>query len=179
MSKRMVDLKVSAGKITSINGYEVGGGGGSYNVAVQSAKQEWENKYRLSLQWNGDFGLKANTAYEVGDQVMMHVKVEFQNKQADPNQILVPINSTIKFSPTTKRLQFGDVIIVLTDRNVNTASYSGTTPDQNYKFITEAYPTYTVLKAGTTGSDVSLSGKSVDAEITYMIYTLGVTKTQA
>ena len=37
MSKRMVDLKVDDGKVTSINGYEVGGGGGSrlYNHHIK------------------------------------------------------------------------------------------------------------------------------------------------
>ena len=180
MSRKMIDYKVENGKITSIDGYEVGGGGSgdvNYNIAVQSAKKEISYKYNINLEWFSNLGLKPNTVYEVGDQVEMHVKADFGNKQVGSNQILVPINSSLSFSDT--RMQFGDVIIVLTNEGSSTSTYSGTIQDQNYRFVTDAYPIFTVVKAGTTGNNVSLSGKTVSATITQLIYTLGVTKAEA
>ena len=181
MSRKMIDYKVDNGKIVSIDGYEVGGGSGgggeNYNVAVQSAKKEISYRYNIALEWFNNLGLKNNTAYEVGDQVEMHVKADFGNKTVGPNQMLVPINSSLSFSDT--RMQFGDVIIVLTDPNSSTSTYSETIQDQNYRFVTDAYPIFTVVKAGTTGDNTSLYGKKVSATITYLIYTLGVTKTEA
>ena len=43
MSRKMIDYKVENGKITSIDGYELGGGGSggvNYNVAIQSVQKE-------------------------------------------------------------------------------------------------------------------------------------------
>lgn len=174
MSRKMIDYKVENGKITSIDGYEVGGGE-NYNVAVQSAKEDFGYNFSTPLEWYNDEGLKPNTAYQVGDQVKMRIQANF-NIQVDSNQILVPTQSNISFDNDIKRMQFGDVIIVLTDRNISVSSNSSTIKDQNYRFTTNAFPTYTVVKAGTTGADTSLSGKTVATTITYMIYTLGVTK---
>ena len=154
------------------------GGGENYNVAVQSAKEEFGYNFSTPLSWYNNEGLKPNTAYEVGDQVKMRIQANF-NKQVDSNQILVPTQSNISFDNDTTRMQFGDVVIVLTDRNVSVSSSSSTIQDQNYRFTTSAYPTYTVVKAGTTGADASLSGKKVATTISYMIYTLGVTKAAA
>ena len=178
MSRKMIDYKVEDGKITSIDGYEVGGtgGGGNYSVAVQSVNKEIGYKFNINLEWFNNLGLKANTAYNVGDQVEMHVKADFGNKQVDSNQMLVPINSSLSFSDT--RIQFGDVIIVLTDKNSSTSTYSETIQNQNYRFVTDAYPVFTVVKAGTTGDNTSLVGKTVSATITYLIYTLGVNKAE-
>ena len=179
MSRKMIDYKVEDGKIVSIDGYEVGGGtggGGNYSVAVQSVKKEIGYKYNINLEWFNDLGLKANTAYNVGDQVEMHVKADFGNKPVDSNQMLVPINSSLSFTDT--RIQFGDVIIVLTDTNSSTSTYSETIQNQNYRFVTDAYPVFTVVKAGTTGDNTSLYGKKVSATITYLIYTLGVNKAE-
>ena len=177
MSRKMIDYKVEDGKIVSIDGYEVGGGG-NYNVAVQSAKEEFGYNFSTPLEWYNDEGLKPNTAYQVGDQVKMRIQANF-NKQVDSNQILVPINSSISFDYDTTKMQFGDVVIVLTDRNVSISSKSSTIQDQNYRFDTNAFPTYTVVKAGTTGADTALRGKKVATTISYMIYTLGVTKATA
>lgn len=174
MSRKMIDYKVENGKITSIDGYKVGGGGENYNVAVQSAQIELKYDYNEPLQWYMNEGLKANTAYNVGDQVKMEVQANFGNRQIDSNQILVPINTSLSFTDT--RMQFGDVIIVLTDPGDYITTDSNIIKNQNYKFKTKAYPVFTVVKAGTTGNNVSLSGKTVGITITYMIYTLGVIK---
>lgn len=177
MSRKMIDYKVENGKITSIDGYEVGGEG-NYNVAVQSVKKELGYNFSTPLSWYNNEGLKPNTAYNVGDQVKMRIEAKF-NKHVDSNQILVPINSSISFDNDTTKMQFGDVVVVLTDRNVSVSSNSSTIQDQNYGFTTNAFPTYTVVKAGTTGADTSLYGKTVATTISYMIYTLGVTKAEA
>ena len=176
----MIDYKVENGKITSIDGYEVGGGGGSggnYSVAVQSVKEEIGYKYNITPEWYSNLGLNANTAYEVGDQVVMHVKADFGNKPVDSNQMLIPTNPCLSFSDT--RMQFGDVIIVLTNEGSSTSMYSKTIQDQNYRFVTDAYPVFTVVKAGTTGDNTSLRGKTISATITYLKYTLGLTKSEA
>ena len=205
MSKRMVDLQVEDGKIASINGHEVGGGtaveanpqeeatqqlekikidniaysiagGGSggenYNVVVQKAQQKRESQFGVALKWSGSYGLKANTAYAVGDQVTI-VANTYNYISVNSNQIPVPIHTELAISTNTK-LQFGDVIIVLTDRNVKT-DLNGDTTEQNYRFDTEVALKYTVVKAGTTGNDVALSGK-IDVALSYIAYTLGVAK---
>ena len=205
MSRKMIDYKVEDGKITSIDGYEVGGGtaveanpqeeatqqlekikidniaynisGGSgggenYNVVVQRAEQDRKRQFGVALKWDSSYGLKANTAYAVGDQVAI-VANTYNYITANSNQIPVPIDTRLTISTNTK-LQFGDVIIVLTDRNVRTELNSATT-EQHYRFDTDAALKYTVVKAGTTGNDVALSGK-IDVTLTYIAYTLGVTK---
>lgn len=208
MSRKMIDYKVENGTITSIDGYEVGGGGTAveanppeeatqqlekikidnttyniaggggenYNVVVQRADQERAQKFGVALKWSGSSGLKANTAYEVGDQVVM-VLDTYNYISAASNQIPVPIDTKVAMINKT-RLQFGDVIIVLTDREVRTDLNGGSTSTQSYRFDTEASLRYTVVKAGTTGSDVALSGKA-DVILTYLTYTLGVAKAAA
>ena len=201
----MIDYKVENGKIVSIDGYEVGGGGTAveanpqeeatqqlekikidniaysiaggggenYNVVVQRADQERAQKFGVNLKWDGSSGLKANTAYEVGDQVIITADT-YNYIRANANQIPVPIDTKVAMINKT-RLQFGDVIIVLTDREVRTDLYGGSTSTQSYRFDTEATLRYTVVKAGTTGTDVTLSSE-VDIVLTYLTYTLGVTK---
>ena len=205
MSRKMIDYKVEDGKITSSDGYEVGGGtaveanpqeeatqqldkikidnttyniaGGSgggenYNVVVQRADQERKHKFGLNLKWDSSSGLKANTAYEIGDQVTMVVDT-YNYVSVASNQIPVPIDTRLSMITSTK-LQFGDVIIVLTDRNIKTDLNGGSTSTQSYRFDTEAALKYTVVKAGTTGADVTLSSKA-DITLTYLAYSLGVT----
>ena len=206
MSKRMVDLQVGGGKIASINGYEIdsggtaveanpqeeatqqlnkikidniayniaggSGGGENYNVVVQRAGQERKYQFGVALKWESSSGLKANTAYTVGDQVTI-VANTYNNISVNSNQIPVPVDTRLAISANTK-LQFGDVIIVLTDKTVRTELNSDTT-NQHYRFNTDGVLKYTVVKAGTTGADVALSG-TVDVTLTYITYTLGVTK---
>lgn len=211
MSRKMIDYKVEDGTITSIDGYELGGGGtaveanpqeeatqqlekikidnityniaggGSgggenYNVVVQRADQERKQKFGLALKWDSTRGLKANTAYEVGDQVVMVIDT-YNYVSVATNQIPVPIDTRLTMITSTK-LQFGDVIIVLTDRNIRTDLNGGSTSTQSYRFDTEAALKFTVLKAGTTGADVTLSAKA-DITLTYLAYSLGVTKAAA
>lgn len=151
-------------------------GGENYNVVVQRADQERKHKFGLDLKWDSSSGLKANTAYEIGDQVIMVVNT-YNYVSVASNQIPVPIDTRLSMITSTK-LQFGDVVIVLTDRNIRTELNGGSTSTQSYRFDTDAVLKYTVVKAGTTGADVTLSSKA-DITLTYLTYTLGVTKTTA
>ena len=203
MSKRMVDLKVQDGKAAYINGLEVGGGtaveanpqeeatqqlekikidnitystsgggGGNYNVVVQRIEQDRKQKFGVALKWSSGSGLKANTAYEVGDQVFI-VADTTNYISVNSNQIVIPIDTRLAITTYT-RLQFGDVIIVLTDKNIRT-ELNGDTSGHSYRFDTEAALKYTVVKAGTTGTDVTLSANG-DVVLTYLIYSFGVTQ---
>lgn len=156
--------------------YNIGGGGSgggeNYNVVVQRTAQERAHKFGVALRWDGSSGLKANTAYEVGDQVTIIANTNNYINVAS-NQIPVPIDTRVSMSTNTK-LQFGDVILVLTDRNIRT-DLNGDTSSQSYRFDTDAAFKYTVVKAGTTGTDVTLSGTS-DVTLTYLVYSLGVSQ---
>ena len=151
------------------------GGGENYNFVVQRTEQDRAYKFGIALKWDSGSGLKANTAYEVGDQVIIVVNTN-NYISVNSNQIVVPLDTKLSMSTSTK-LQFGDVIIVLTDRNVRT-ELNGDTTGHSYRFDTGAALKYTVVKAGTTGADVALSS-NVDVTLTYLVYTLGVTQATA
>lgn len=178
MSKRMVDLKVSAGKITSIDGYEVGGGSGSggNNKVVTSVTTGTINKgqIRPPIQWSSTPGLalKPNTSYQVGDQVKISYDWSPDKITIGENQIFVPIGCAQYIEDQNKKLTYGDVILVLTNTYVR---YNCTSNDSRNIFpFVENYATYTVVKAGTTGDSVSIPTSGWTDILTYMIYTLEV-----
>lgn len=201
MSRKMIDYKVENGTITSIDGYEVGGGGtaveanppeeatqqlekikidniaysiagGGGNIAVTSAKNEANYQNNITPRWNGSYALKANTAYEIGDQVQVYYQAMFNDKRINSNQILVPysIDSSILYD--RERMQFGEVILVLTNVSMTVSSFYSNITNQEYRFTTENYLTYTVVKAGTTGNDITLPQTGFGGAAKYLICTI-------
>ena len=175
MSKRMVDLKVADGKVTSINGYEVGGSGGGSgggNIVVTSAQNTSNYKNNVTPRWNGGHALQANTQYEVGAQVQVYYNAMFDDKRIGSNQILIPYSISPSISADRNRLQFGDVVLVLTDVTASVSSYYSNITNQEYRFQIENYLTYTIVKAGTTGNDITLPSTGFSATARYLVCTI-------
>ena len=179
MSKRMVDLKVKDGKIASINGYEVGGSGGvTYNVAVTSTTENIATQGSSPFaKWYRSNPLKANTAYEVGANVVAEFNKVFNEITINEGQIFVPVSHRTNIDDENKTLKYGDVVLVLTD----VGSIMHCQPQDNQKFIPAISNllTYTVIKAGTTGANIDLPQTGWSGVFYYMTYTLGLTETTA
>ena len=170
----MIDYKVENGKITSIDGYEVGGSGGGNKTVVTSVTRDSINKgqIRPQIHWSSTPGLALlpNTSYQVGDQVKISFDWSSDKITIGENQILVPINCVQYIDDQNKKLTYGDVILVLTN---GYARFNCTSNDnRNFYPFVENYATYTVVKAGTTGDDVSIPSTGWTDIITYFIYTL-------
>ena len=194
MSRKMIDYKVENGTITSIDGYEVGGGGTAveanpqeeatqqlekikidnvaYNIAgggsggsgfiVKSISTNSPSSgFKDNLDWVTGRELKANTAYAVGTQVQIKYSKLFGSWTVAPNSIAIPIVAHKQVSTSNQRLLFGDVILVCTN-----ADYSITTTKSNNNFNVSVFNllTYTVVKAGTTGTDLEIPRSIMDEE---------------
>lgn len=193
MSRKMIDYKVEEGKITSIDGYEVGGGtaveanpqeeatqqlekikidnvaynisgggsGGSGFIVKNITTSAPSTGFKDNLGWVNGRELKANTAYSVGDQVQIKYTKSFGSWSLSPNSIAIPIAAFKQASTSDQRLLFGDVILVCTN-----ADYSITTSKLNDTFNVSVFNllTYTVVKAGTTGTDLGIPRSIMDDE---------------
>ena len=172
----MVDLKVEDGKIASIDGYEIassgGASGGGGNIAVTSAESTTQYENNVAPRWNGGHALQANTQYEVGDQVEVYYKAMFNDKRITSNQILIPFDISSSISSDRNRLQFGDVVLVLTDFKTMVSSFYSKITNQEYRFQAENFLTYTVVKAGTTGNDITLPSTGFDSTARYLVCTI-------
>lgn len=147
-----------------------GGGGGNYNVEVKGVRSDSITDGSYSNYW----GLQANTAYEIGDIVSYSKSKRCSPKKLNSNQILVPVKLRASIADNKKTLKFGDVILVLTYVEIK-GSFARSS-DNSYQLFTDTTLSYTVIKAGTTGSDVALNSSGVDEICQCMVYTLGVTK---
>lgn len=198
MSRKMIDYKVENGTITSIDGYEVGGGTAVEANPQEEATQQLEKikidniAYNIggggsggsgfivknittttpstgikdNLDWVNGRELKANTAYAVGDQVQIKYTKSFGSWSVNPNSIAVPIVALKQASTSNQKLLFGNVILVCTN-----ADYSiSTTKSSNNTFSVTVFNllTYTVVKDGTTGTDLSIPTSIMDEEELYM-----------
>ena len=176
MSKRMVDLKVEDGKIASIDGYELGGSGGSkklgVNVTITGGEDEVDGDSRPG--WISPNDLKPNTAYAVGDQVMADLTRSFETKAKtlESNQIFVPTNVYNNFDLSNKKLQSGDVRLILTDV---TSDVDVARSGQKYWVNVRFYLTYSVVQAGTTGNSFNFSWNGWKVKSDWEIYTLELT----
>lgn len=148
----------------------IGGGSGNYNIEVQRIRSDSITDGSYSNSWN----LQANTAYEVGDIVEYYKSKRCNPKKLDSNQILVPVKLRASVANNKKTLKFGDVILVLTNAEIK-GSFAASSNNE-YQLFTDTTLTYTVIKAGTTGSDVALDSSGIDEICQYMVCTLGVTK---
>ena len=203
MSRKMIDYKVENGTITSIDGYEVGGGtaveanpqeeatqqlnkikidniayniagggsGGSGFIVKDITTQTPSSGIKDNLGWVSGRELKANTQYTVGNQVQIKYIKSFGSWTVNPNSIAIPIVTHKQASFGNQKLMFGNVILVCTN-----ADYSITTTKLNNKFSFSVinYLTYTVVKAGTTGTDLEIPASIMDEEeLILNFYSLG------
>ena len=193
MSKRMVDLKVKDGKVASIDGHDIGAGtaveanpqeeatqqlekikidniayniagggsGGSGLIVKSITTNSSSSGFKNNLGWVSGRELKANTSYEVGAQVQIKYTKSFGSWTVNTNSIAIPIVSHKQASASNQRLVFGDVILVCTN-----ADYSITTTKSNDNFNVAVFNllTYTVIKAGTTGTNLEVPSSIMDEE---------------
>ena len=181
MSKRMVDLKVEAGKVTSIDGYELssgsgeGGGGGSgsgVTISIASSKAQTKSKGGgpYGLAWSNANKLEANTAYEVGDIAVVFYSVTFNPIGLEQNEICDIVGFTDAVTSDYRKLQFGEVVLVLTNVDVTP---SANIRDSKYIDITASYYlTYAVVKGGTTGASVDLDTSKFSPKMQYIVHRL-------
>lgn len=152
----------------------IGGGGGS-KIAVIGTSSDWvADGPTPTAHWSTvrDRALKANTAYEVGDNVSVEFTKTFSTKHLTNEQIIIPFSPKTSLSYSNYKLKFGDVILALTNSNINLNCASINNKDYNISAST--YLTYTVVKAGTTGADVNLPSSGWNCTYSYIIYTLGI-----
>ena len=153
---------------------ELGGGGEGSKIAVIGTSSDWTGGGDTpNAYWSTVSGrsLKANTAYKVGDNFTVEFNKSFNTQHLQENQIIVPCSSKGSLSYANYVLKYGDVVLVLTNTNINLRCSS----DNNKKYYVSAdvYLTYTVVQAGTTGADVSLPSSGWNCTYSYIIYTLG------
>ena len=202
MSKRMVDLKVEDGKITSINGSAVGGGtaveanpqeeatqqldkikidnvaysiagggsGGSGFIIKNVSTYTYSSGFKDNLGWVSGRELKANTAYQIGDQVQIKYSKSSGNFTISKNEIGVPVSVNKRVSWENQKLVFGNVVLVCTnaDYSLSSSKTNGTMGFSVFNLLT-----YTVVSAGTTGSDLTIPTSIMnDEEIIIAFYTM-------
>lgn len=192
MSKRMVDLKVKDGNVASIDGYEVGGAtveanpqeeatqqldkikidnisyniagggsGGSGFIIKNVTTYSYSSGIKDHLDWVNGRELKANTAYSVGDQVQIKYIKSTGNFTISKNEICVPVSVNNQVPFGNQKLVFGNVVLVCTN-----ADYSITAAKTNDKLGFSVFNqlTYTVVSAGTTGTDLTIPASIMNDE---------------
>ena len=171
--KSLISASNPDGDITKELG---GGGGGSSKITITATESDWTGSGQdPHAGWSSNAGraLKPNTAYEIGDTVSANFVKEFNDQRLASNQILVSGNASLSIGVKNYTLKYGDVVLALTNAdtrlNVSPSRY-GT----GYSITANCYLTYTVIKAGTTGADVSLNSSGWGAVYSYVIYTLGI-----
>ena len=152
-------------------------GGGSSKITITATESDWTGGgpgSDPSAHWSGTTGraLKANTAYKVGDNVTVEFNESFNAEYLQENQIIVPCRAKTSLSYANYKLQFGDVVLILTNSNINLMCSSSN--NKKYNVSATAYLTYSVVQAGTTGADVSLPSSGWNCTYSYIIYTLGI-----
>lgn len=156
--------------------YSISTGGGSSKITITATKSDWTGSGKIPhARWdsNSDSALKPNTAYEIGDTVSANFFKEFSDQSLDSNQILVPGTANISIGYNNYTLKYGDVVLALTTDHTR-LDVAPSRFGNGYSIKASCYLTYTVIKAGTTGTDVSLSSSGWDAIYSYNIYTIEV-----
>lgn len=198
MSKRMVDLKVADGKVTSINGNEVGGGtaveanpqepatqqlekikidniayniagGGSGGIVVGLTSGAITDGTTTTESWSSATQMLPNTAYQIGDNFQLYYEKRFNPVQLQPNQTISILDTYAYSSANDRKLQYGDVVMVPT--LVEIKSSASLSSDRQFRLYGTYYITYTVIKAGTTGDSVNPPSESFDEGAKYLKYT--------
>lgn len=164
------NLTLANGKLSAS-----GGGGEGSKIAVIATDSNWTTSgSEPSAYWSRTSGraLKPNTAYEVGDNVTVEFQKSFNTQYLQENQIIVPCSSKNSLAYRNYTLKYGDVVLVLTNSNINLQCSSS--DNKIYHVGADAFLTYSVVKAGTTGADVSLPSGGWNCAYSYTIYTLGI-----
>ena len=170
--KSLVSASNPDGDITKELG---GGGGGSSKITITATKSDWTGSGQTPhAKWSSytDRALKPNTAYEIGDTVSAEFVKEFNEEGVNSNQILVPADTAISISSNHYTLKYGDVVLALTNADTRLNVRPSRYRDGYYSVSTNCYLTYTVIKAGTTGDNISLSSSGWDCIYSYNIYTI-------
>ena len=195
MSRKMIDYKVENGTITSIDGYEVGGGGTAVEANPQEEATQQLDKIKIDniayniagggsggsgfivknittqapstgvktdLGWASGRELKANTEYAVGDQVQIKYFKSFGSWSVNPNSIAIPIAASKQVPYGNEKLMFGSVVLVCT--NVSNSFTTTKSNDNTFKVSVSNYLTYTVVRAGTTGTNLTVPTSIGDDE---------------
>lgn len=156
------------------------GGGENYNVEVTDVVLK-SAYFAIStdVKWVDGAGLQPNSAYEVGDIVKIEYTGIFQSVNCETtNKIFMPLSIFPVVTRSNSRLQFGDVVLVLTN---GIARLNCSSSDKKiYDITCDNILTYAVVKSGTTADSVAITNTNLfQDELRYNIVTLGVTKITA
>lgn len=152
------------------------GGGESYNVAVTNVTLKSALfAITTDTRWVDGVSLQPNTSYEVGDIVKIECKGIFQSVNLETNnKIFVPVSLNAHVTASKSRLQFGTVILVLT--NTEAELNCSSSDNKIYDINCDNMLTYAVVKSGTTSDSVEITNNGFTNSLKYNIVTLGVTK---
>ena len=155
--------------------YNIAGGGsdGSGFIVKSITTSTSSTGMKESIEWASGRELKANTSYEVGDQVQFRFNKSTGFYTVAKNEIAVPILVHNQAPYNMQKLQFGDVILVCTNVDTTMSTKKSATSN-SFNFYTINRLTYTVVKAGTTGANVTIPNSIADeSETVIYFYTLG------
>lgn len=159
-----------------------GGSGGEENYNIEVTDVVLKSAYfaiSTDVKWVDGAGLQPNSAYEVGDIVKIEYTGIFQSVNCETtNKIFMPLSIFPVVAKSNSRLQFGDVVLVLTN---GTARLNCSSSDKKiYDITCDNILTYAVVKSGTTADSVAITNTGLFQDaLRYNIVTLGVTKTTA
>ena len=174
MSRKMIDYKAEDGKIKSIDGYKVGG---DYSVRVENIESGWSGSGGgNSPYWDTSYEnkrLEPNKHYDYGFTTIICYDYEFNTKELQPNQFIIPVGSDHSVGPGRRIMQYGEVVLQL---NSIDAKYELKKQPNTYKIKATYYLTYTVVTPGTTGDTVQLPAyfAGFGPRLSYEVVTLGL-----
>ena len=209
MSKRMVDLQVNDGKITSIDGYEAGGGTAVEANPQEEATQQLQKikidniAYNIAGEGGGTYKVEATRSSSDYNGEGNNYDQKWSGEGVQPNTAYeVGRNFDITFTTDFKDVRVNsNEILVASDvhQNISKANYTLTYGDvvlaltstkttmvvgqyvgtTTYRVRAYNYLTYTVIKAGTTGANTAVPASGWESQYTRTIYSFNVTKAQA
>ena len=147
-----------------------GGTGGSGFIIKNVVTYTYSRGVKDNLDWISGRELKANTAYQIGDQVQLKYSKSTGNITISKNEIGVPVSVNNQVSWGNQKLVFGNVVLVCTATDY---SISASKVNDTMGFSVFNRATYTVVSAGTTGADVTIPTSIMnDEEIILAFYTM-------
>ena len=198
----MIDYKVENGKITSIDGYEVGGGGGTVEANPQEEATQQLDKIKIdNIAYSiagGNYSVKVEKieSKSSGSSGGNSARWENYDRSIKPNTHYdVGYSAAVCFKKkyNTQKLEPNQFIIPVGGRhtlgfNERIKQYGEvvlqvTSIETEYNVINEPdmcyiettyYYTYTVVTPGTTGDTVELTRFPASPDLSYEVVTLGI-----
>ena len=202
----MIDYKVENGKITSIDGYEVGGGGTAVEANPQEEATQQLEKIKIdNVAYNiagggGTYNVNATRSSSDYTREGNNYDQKWSDVGVQPNTAYeVGRNFDVTFTTDFKdyTVKSNEILVASNaHQNISKANYTLTFGDvvlaltstkttmvvgkyvgtTTYRIRVYNYLTYTVIKAGTTGPNTEIPASGWESEYTRTIYAFNVTQ---